>query len=408
MILLVDMESFYCSVEKSLQPDLWNKPTIVCGDPERRSGIVLAACPLAKARGVKTAQPLWEALNQCPNVTVLRPHMQLYINTSLRITKILERFSDRVEPYSIDEIFLDVSGCERLFGPPKEMAEQIQNAIQSEVQIRARVGIGPTKVLSKMACDNFAKRNFFGVFQLDESNLEQRLWPLPIGSMFGVGSRMRRHFEQMRIQTIGQLANYPLDRLKARWGINGHVLWLTANGIDTSPVTSKSFQRPKRIGHQMTLPRDYRKFEGEIDVVLLEICEDVCRRVRGHQLIGRTVHVGVRGANFDIPTGFHRQLSMPDATNETMLVYQYAKELFQCHWDREPIRAIGLSLSNLQSDTVVQLDLFDQKKEQRKKLGYIIDGIKERYGASAVIRASSLTKAGQAFERGEKIGGHFK
>ncbi|MDQ0418948.1 nucleotidyltransferase/DNA polymerase involved in DNA repair [Croceifilum oryzae] len=408
MILLVDMESFYCSVEKSLQPDLWNKPTVVAGDPERRSGIVLAACPLSKAYGIKTAQSLWEALQKCPHLVVVRPRMQLYIDISLRITKILERFSDRVEPYSIDEIFVDVSGCERLFGSPKEIATKIQDSIRSELHIRARVGIGPTKVLAKMACDQFAKKNFFGICQLDESNIKERLWPLPIGAMFGVGNRMRKHFERIRIQTIGQLANYPLSQIKSKWGINGHVLWLTAHGIDSSPVASDSFHQPKGIGHQMTLPCDYRKFEGEIDVVLLELCENVCRRVRQNQLMGRTVHIGARGADFGIPTGFYRQLTMPGATNETMLVYQYAREVFQRHWDQAPIRVIGLSLSNFQSDEVVQLDLFDQKKEQRKKLGYVIDGIKERYGASAVIRASSLTKSGQALERHGKIGGHFK
>lgn len=407
MILLVDMESFYASVEKALQPELRNRPVVVAGDPEHRSGIILAACPLSKAYGVKTAQPLWEALQKCPNAVVVRPRMQLYINVSLRITEILERFTDRVEPYSIDEQFLDISGCERLFGSPREIAKKIQDAIWKEVHIRARIGIGQNKVLAKMACDNFAKKNASGIYNLSKENIQTELWPLPIENLFGVGNKMRYHFKRMAIRTIGDLATYSVEALKWRWGINGHVLWQTANGIDSSPVTSDSFHQPKGIGHHTTLPRDYYQSE-EIEVVLLELCEDVCRRIRKHHLMGRTIHIGVRGANFDIPTGFHRQLSIPDPTNETMTVFKYAKEVFYRHWDREPIRGIGMSISKLQSDDTVQLNLFDKKLEQRMKLGYVIDGIKDRYGKTAIVRASSLTQAGQAIARAEKIGGHWR
>ncbi|MBA4492773.1 DNA polymerase IV [Paenactinomyces guangxiensis] len=406
VVFLIDMQSFYASIEKARRPELKNRPVVVSGDPERRSGVVLAACPIAKSYGIKNATTLWEAWQHCPHLTVVRPRMELYLQASLRITGILERFSDLVEPYSIDEQFLSVKGSEKLFGEPEEMAKKIQDAIRTEMDIYGRIGIGPNKVLSKMACDNFAKKNKTGIFQLTRDNMKKYLWPLPVDRMFGVGRRMSRHLQRMGIRTIGELACFPLERLKKRWGVNGHILWLTANGIDTSPVTRESFSQQKAIGHHMTLPRDYRTPE-EIRVILLELCEEVCRRTRSHHLMGQTVTVGCRGASFEFPSGFHRQMKMPDPTNQTMEVFQHAWKLFDKFWDEQPIRSLGVSLSQLQRDDTVQLSLFaDRDKEMQ--LGYVMDEIKQRFGATAILRASSLTPAGQAIERSRKIGGHYK
>lgn len=157
-ILLVDMQSFYASVEKAEAPHLKNRPVIVSGDPERRSGVVLAACPLAKRYGVKNAERLWEAQAKCPDAVIVRPRMQRYIDVSVMITELFERYTDLVEPYSIDEQFLDVTGSRRLFGDPFTIAKSIQQAIMREFGIYARVGIGPNKALAKMACDHFAKK----------------------------------------------------------------------------------------------------------------------------------------------------------------------------------------------------------------------------------------------------------
>jgi nucleotidyltransferase/DNA polymerase involved in DNA repair len=276
IIFLVDMQSFYASVEKAAHPEFRDKPLIVAGDPARRSGIVLAACPIAKRYGVTTAERLGEAVRKCPEVIVIRPHMQEYINVSLQISGILERFSDLVEPYSIDEQFIDVTGTLPLFGrDPVEVALKIQAAIGRETGVYARVGIGPNKVLAKMACDNFAKKNQNGIFTLTHDNKRDQLWPLSIDKMFGVGSRMNRHLRRLGIHTIGQLATYPLERLKQIWGVNGHVLWMTANGYDYSPVTPTTYDTQKGIGHHMTLPRDYRTAE-EIRVVLIGINIKIC------------------------------------------------------------------------------------------------------------------------------------
>lgn len=407
VIFLVDMQSFYASVEKVDRPELQDRPVIVSGDPERRSGVVLAACPLAKKWGVENASRLWEAEQHCPNAVIVRPRMQRYLDVSVQITNTLKtRFTDLVEVFSIDEQFLDVTASTRLFGEPFAIAQEIRNTIMNEFGINARVGIGPNKVLAKIACDHFSKKNKEGIFLLNFDNLEDKMWPLPVGKMFGVGKRMNKHLQGMGIFTIGQLANSPEERLKKRWGINGQLLWQIANGIDFSPVSPNTHNEQKAIGHHMTLPRDYENLQ-EIKVVLLELSEEVARRARFKQYIGNTVSVGVRGASFDVPTGFHRQVKLFSPTNFGMDIFHTAFQLFEKHWDGSPIRSVGVALSQLQPAHSYQLNLFDTqiKKENISKA---LDFINAKYGPATLVRASSITEAGQAYHRAEKVGGHYK
>lgn len=406
VVFLADMQSFYASVEKADHPPLQNKPVIVSGDPKRRSGVVLAACPLAKKWGVQNAERLWEAQQKCPQAVIVRPRMQRYLDVSIQITNILKRFTDLVEVYSVDEQFMDVTASQRLFGDPADIARQVQETIMRETGVYARIGIGPNKILAKMACDHFAKKNKTGIFQLDHTNMQRNLWPLPVDKMFGVGSRMKRHFQRMGIRTIGHLAHFPLSVLKKKWGINGQVLWQTANGIDHSPVSVKTHDQQKAIGHHMTLPRDYETYE-EIRVVLLELSEEVARRSRRKHYMGNTVSVGVRGADFEWPTGFYRQLKLLGPTNFGLDIFKAAEQLFRTHWDGLPVRSVGVTLSQLQPANSYQLSLFDNQLK-KENLNRALDAIYAKFGPTAVIRAASLTEAGQVFDRSQKIGGHYK
>ncbi|CQR48203.1 DNA polymerase IV [Paraliobacillus sp. PM-2] len=406
VIFLVDMQSFYASVEKATNSVLASKPVIVSGDPRHRSGIILAACPIAKQYGVKTAETLWEAQIKCPEAVVVRPRMQLYMEVSYQITKILEQFSDLIEVYSIDEQFIDITASQHLFGTPIQIAEKIQHVISEDIGIQARVGIGPNKVLAKMACDVYAKKNTKGIFQLDYTKLESHLWRLPIENLFGVGTKMERHLKKMGLHTIGNVANYPLRWLKKRWGINGEVLWRTANGMDDSPVTTQTHQQQKAIGHQMTLPHDYYRLE-DIQVVLLELSEEVARRARKQNYLGRSIAITARGTNFNLPTGFHRQQKLATATHFGADIYQIAFSLFQKFWDGSPIRSVGITLGQLEKADSYQLSLFD-RMEEKEKLSKAIDCMYEKYGPTAIVRASSLLEAGQVHERANKIGGHYK
>lgn len=404
VIFLVDMQAFYASVEIADHPELKNKPVIVSGDPERRSGVVLAASPEAKKYGVQNAWRLWEAQQKCPQAVVVRPRMQRYLDVSLQITEILERFTDLVEIFSIDEQFMDLTPVLKYWGEsPRTLAKKVQDAIMEDTRVYARVGMASNKVMAKMACDNFAKKDEAGIFELEKV---EQMWPLPVGSMFGVGSRMAYHLQRMGIQTVGHLANYPLRVLKKRWGINGHLLWLTSNGIDSSPVRPKTHEVQKAVGHHMTLPRDYQTSE-EIKVILLELSEEVARRARSKGCLGHTVSVGVRGASFEFPTGFHRQKRLVSPTHFGIDLFKAAIELFYKHWDGEPVRSVGISLSQLQPADHYQIGFFDNFL-QKERLSKAMDHICGKYGSTAIVRAASLTNAGQAFERSEKIGGHYK
>jgi len=403
-IFLVDMQSFYASVEIAANPKLVGKPVVICGDLKKRHGITLAASPEAKNAGVITGMPAWQVRNICPNAHFVKPKMSRYIEASLQITEILRQFTDQIEVFSIDEQFLNISMSQTLFGSPERIAIMIQKRIFAEVGIRARVGIGENKIQAKMACDRFAKKNSEGIYLLNYQNYKQETSTLAIEQLFGVGNRMKRNFERIGIYTIGDLANRSLEELKKRWGVMGHVLWLSAQGIDHSPVASDSTEQQKGVGNSITLPRDYYDIR-DIEVVLLELAEEVCRRARAINKKGRTIHLGVRGADFDNPTGFSRQVSIPFASSNTIEVYQKAHELLVKHWDRKPIRSIGVSLNQLEDSSVVQLNLFNDPIKE-KELGTVMDDIRSRYGKTAIFRASSLLPAGLLFDRANKIGGH--
>ncbi len=404
VIFLVDMESFYASVEIASNPNLIGKAVVVCGDPEKRHGITLAASPEAKKAGVKTAMPVWQVKNLCPDASFVKPNMQKYIDASLQITEILMQFTDQVEVFSIDEQFMDVTNSQALFGYPKQIAKLVQEKIWDGIGVRARVGIGGNKIQAKMACDRFAKRNKEGIYELTLQNYKEMTAPLVIDDLFGVGHRMKRNLERIGIYTIGDLAKRPLEELKRRWGVNGHVLWLNAQGIDYSPVTNDSTQEQKGVGNSITLPRDYKN-EEEIKIVLLELTEEVCRRARLIKKMGRTVHLYVKGADFNHPTGFNRQVTLPVPSNDTMEVYQQIWKLFKRFWDRESVRSVGVSLTQLEDAEQVQLSFFSHSL-QREQLGAVMDEIRERYGKTAIFRASSLMPSSMLFDRATKIGGH--
>lgn len=404
VVFLVDMQSFYASVEIASNPNLIGKPVVVCGDPERRHGITLAASPEAKKAGVKTAMPVWQARNLCPEANFVKPHMGKYIEASLQITEILKQFTDQVEIFSIDEQFMDITASQTLFGSPENMAKMIQQRIWEEVGIWSKVGIGDNKIQAKMACDRFSKKNKEGIFTLNHQNYKSFTGPLPVDQLFGVGSRMKQRLERVGIYTIEDITKRSVEEIKKRWGVVGHVLWLSAQGIDYSPVERDSTRVQKGVGNSITLPRDY-KIQEEIEVVLLELAEEVCRRARRKNKKGKTIHVSVRGADFDKPTGFHRQLTIPIASNDALEIFSNSLKLFEKFWDGKPVRSIGINISQLEDADEVQLSLFDDPLK-KMELDKVMDDLREQYGKTAIFRASSLLPSGLLFDRATKIGGH--
>ncbi|MBD2845982.1 DNA polymerase IV [Paenibacillus sp. IB182496] len=413
-IMLIDGQSFYASVEKAAHPAYRDRPVAV-GDPERRAGIILAACPLAKKRGVTTAERLFEALAKCPELVVIRPRMQTYITISLLITEIYESFTELVEPYSIDEQFLDVTGSLGTSGDADALAREIQAKVLLSTGVWSRVGIGPSKILAKMATDNFAKKRAGGVFRFTGDNVETDLWPLPVEQMFMVGSRMTYHFWRMGVRTIGDIARMELGdfqrKLRRAMGrqsdIQAGYYWQTARGIDPSPVVASVREALQSVSHGKALRAGHYRELADIEVVLLELVIEVCRRARRLGRQGRVVSVGAVESDGERSYSFSRQTTLPQATSLTHEVAAAARRLLVAHWRGRPVSRLFISLTQLSGDDTYQLTLFEDRTAAYE-LERASDTIKARFGDDALMRASSLLEAGVARERAEQIGGHYR
>ncbi|HHW29642.1 MAG TPA: DNA polymerase IV [Syntrophomonadaceae bacterium] len=381
-ILLADMNSFFASVHQALDPELQGKPVIVAGDPEKRHGIVLTASYEAKKRGIRTGMGVWEARHRCPEGIFIKPQYHLYVDFSSRVLQIMGDFTPLVEPFSIDEAFMDVTGSQKLFGSPVEIAKKLKERIRREIGITCSIGVGPNKLLAKMAA-GLQKPD--GLTVMTHENMPQLLWPLPVRELFGVGHRYEQHLHKLNIYTIGDLAKYPAAILKKKFGLYGETLWLSANGIDSSPVDPDSLNRVKSIGQQITLPRDYKG--NEIKVVILELADLVAHRVRAGGYLGKTVSLTLKDTNFCC---LSRMQTLKRPTNLAADISAAAFELLQKHWSpRWPVRMVGVSLANLFPSQLEQAELFGNR-EKLRGIEKACDQVRERYGRTAVFRAISL------------------
>ncbi len=379
------MNSFFASCHQAVQPELQGKEVIVAGDPRKRTGIVLTASYPAKALGIKTGMGVWEAKKICPHGYYFKPDYPLYMEFSSRILGIMRDFTDLVEPFSIDEAFTDLTGVVHLWGPPERIARTLKERIRLEVGVPCSVGIGPNKLIAKMAA-GLQKPDGLTILETIE-DFKMAFWPLPVRKLFGIGSRYEKHLRKYNIRTIGELANFPQEILKKRWGKNGEMLWLCANALDYSPVIPGSLDTSKSMGQQRTLPRDLKGFK-EIQVVMLELSEMVARRVRQGGYVGRTVNLTLRDAQFCF---LSRSQSMP-YTNLADDIYHTACQLLHRHWNESrPVRLVGVSLDNLTRCGPVQYDIFGAKTRQLA-LALACDKIRDRFGEKAITRGISLTE----------------
>ncbi|WP_213951385.1 DNA polymerase IV [Tepidanaerobacter syntrophicus] len=380
-ILHVDMNAFYASCHQAKDSSLKNKPIMVAGDPKKRTGIILTASYEARRYGVKTGMPKWQAEKLCPQGIFIKPEYELYVDTSQRVMNILRNFTPQVEVFSIDEAWLDVSGCEKLFGDSLNIAKKIQFKIAKEIDLQCSIGVSSNKLLAKMASD-MKKPNAITV--LYPEDVPKLLWPLPVDKLFGVGRRMNERFSHMNIKTIGDLAITPKNVLEKAFGLNGTYLHLWANGIDDSRVNPHIADDAKSMGHSITMPADITSFD-EAEKVLLFLAEQVGRRVRRKNYLGRTVSITLKNNLFDVVTRSNTIFY----TNNTEDIYNTAKRLLYSNWDgKMPLRLIGVSLSNLVKE-FDQVSLFSEEKK-KKKLNMAVDKIKDRFGDDAIFRARLL------------------
>ncbi|WP_046225320.1 DNA polymerase IV [Paenibacillus dauci] len=401
VILHVDMNAFYCSVHAAEEPDKYKgKPTAVAGSVEQRKGIVVTASYEARGRGVKTGMLVGQALQKCPNIIVIRPDFHLYRKYSSAFMNIAYSYTPLLQATSIDECYLDITGSSQ-FGTPLEIAADLQRRIQDELGLPCSVGIAPNKLLAKMASD-MKKPNGISILRIRD--VPRLLWDQPCGQLFGIGSKTAAKLREMGIRTIGQLAAADEARLKARFGIQGSWLKQAANGTDHSLV-EPDHEPNKSIGHTTTLPADIQDQE-DIRRVMLNLSDQVCRRMRRQKLMSRTVQITIRTPDMKTITR-SKALSVPTETTEE--VYHEACALYDRHWaGKGPVRLLGVTLQNLlpRDEAAVQLDLFDYGRQpQKEQLNEVIDQLRDKFGESALLTAGMLGNDPSVLIRNHKIRG---
>ena len=375
VILHIDMNCFYASVEMSLNPKLKGKPVAIAGNPEERKGIIVTSSYEARDKGVKTTMPLWEARKLCPELIVLPPHFDQYRLASQRMFKILADITPLIEPISIDEGYLDITDCQEL-GHPIEIANNIQKRILNELDLPCSIGIGPNKFLAKMASD---MKKPLGITILRIRDLEHVLWPLPVNEMYGVGKKTAKKLNLIDVKTIGDLAKKDVYDLTQLLGINGERLKNRANGVDPRPVDPDAVNEFKSIGSSQTLPNDTTN-EQEIIELMHKLSKNVEQRMKRRDAVGLSVQIMIRYHDRKTVT---RSQKLPRYIDEQEDIFQMAYDLFQRHWNNEPIRLLGVTMQDLEvkQNIAQQLDLFTYEKEiEKMKLQSTIDKLTEKYG----------------------------
>lgn len=385
MILHVDMDAFYASVEERDRPELVGRPVIVGGDPQRR-GVVSAANYEARKYGVHSAMAASTARRKCPQAVFLPPRIGYYAQISAQIRQIFDRYTPLVEPLSLDEAFLDVTGSKTLFGSAEQIGRRIKQEIRDELHLVASVGVATNKFLAKVASD-LGKPDGFVVVPPDR--IQEFLDPLPVGRLWGVGQVSNRALDKLGIRTIAQLRRLPVEVLRDCFGSSGEYLWQLAQGIDDRPVVPD--QEAKSISHETTFAVDVDDREI-LRAWLLELTEQVAQRVRRRHLRGRTVQLKVRFADFRTIT---RSQTLADPTDVTSELWQAAVELLETRLPSEhlPVRLLGMGLSGFDRSGEKQRQLFDEDESRRQgRLDRVTDQIRARFGQSAIGRAGGVTK----------------
>lgn len=365
--------------------DLRTVPSAVGGDEEKRHGVVLAKSGPAKKFGVRTGESLFSARLKCPQLIVTPPDFDFYVQNSKALIAILHDYSPDVEQYSIDEAFLDMTGTEALFGPPLQTAHAIRQRVRRELGFTVNIGVAPNRLLAKMASD-FEKPD--KVHTLYPEEVPEKMWPLPVGALFGVGPSAVKKLNHWGILTIGDLARSERRLIVDLFGARGDTLWNYANGREADPVT-KQHTRDNTYGNSVTLPKDLTRPE-QADATMLALCDSVGRRLRGDGRTARVVTVQV------VDNAFRRrshQTTLPDPTNSTDRLYAVAMELLRQMWPQRPVRLVGVSAEKTGTDQFEQLDLFTDtsRRQKQEALDRTADALRRKYGGAAVTRAKLLT-----------------
>lgn len=389
VILHCDLNGFYASVECLHHPEIRNFPVAVGGNADKRHGIILAKNQLAKKYNIQTGEALWQAKQKCPNLVIVNPNFGLYLRFSALVRTILADYSDLIEPFGIDEAWIDVTNSAKLLGSGKEIADQIRERIKKEVGISASVGVSFNKIFAKLGSD-LKKPDATTI--ITKANMKDVVFPLAASELLYVGKATNQKLAALNILTIGDIANADIKLLKKRLGKQGEYLWLFANGFESSPVSAYGADNGvKSIGNSTTTPRDLQNM-SDVKVVAYVLAESVGARLREQGLKAQTISISVRDTSL---SSFTRQQKLPYTTDCDKAIIQTALALFTHHTkDHFPLRSIGISVTDLtQGDNDQQLSLFyDQENiEKERKIDQTVDLIRQRYGFNKITRGIMLT-----------------
>ena len=364
--------------------DLRDVPSVVAGEKEMRHGVILARSTPAKKCGVQTGEPLFQALQKCPDLIVIPPDYPMYVEASRHFVEMLRQFSPAVEQYSIDEAWVDMTGTERLWGSPLLAAEKMRRRIKEELGFTVNIGISTNKLLAKMAGD-FEKPD--KIHTLFPEELEQKFWPLPVRDLFLVGPATEKKLNLMGIYTIGQLAKADVNLLRRRLGKHGETVWHFANGRNADAVLPQPAEN-KGYGNSVTTATDVSTREYAFQV-LLGLCETVGARMRKDGKCGSCICVHLRTNEFQ---QFSHQKKIHGATNITEEIFRIACQIFEEAWDHAtPLRQLGVQVTQLSEEPYQQYDLFSevspQQYEKKLRLDETVDALRDRFGEDVIRRA---------------------
>ena len=387
VILHSDMNNFYASVESLYHPEYRGRPMAVAGDPEQRHGIVLAKNYEAKAFGVQTGDPLWLAKQKCPDIIFAPPHYDRYLQFSQMAKEIYSDYTDQVEPFGLDECWLDVTGSTNLFGSGKTIADTLRDRIKKELGITASVGVSFNKVFAKLGSD-LKKPDATTMILPDQ--FRETVWPLPVSELLYVGKATHQKLRKYGIRTIGNLALTDVRFLEQVLGKNGVMLWQFANGLDQSPVSNIGAKSMiKSIGNSTTAPRDLVS-DDDVKITLFVLCESVSARMREYDFVCRTVQIEIRD---NVLCSYERQGAMTYPNRTVKDLFDQSFSLFQLHRPEKPVRSLSVRACQLSVMGNEQLSLFPEefKLQKLERLDKAVDTLRERYGYFSVQRGIMLT-----------------
>lgn len=364
--------------------DLRDIPSVIAGDKASRHSIILAKSGPAKKYGIQTGEPLFQALEKCPDLVVAPPDYSLYVEASRHFVQMLRQFSPMVQQYSIDEAWVDMTGTQRIFGAPRLAAEKMRQRIWDELGFTVNVGISSNKLLAKMAGD-FEKPN--KVHTLFPEEMESKMWPLPVRDLFLVGGATERKLKGLGIYTIGDLAKADVSVLKKRLGKHGETIWHYANGRNAEMVTPEP-EENKGYGNSTTTPEDVVTYDRAYQVIL-SLCETVAMRMRQDNKCGRCITIHLRTNEFQ---HFSHQMLLHGATNITSELFEGACRVFDEAWDGiTPLRQLGVQVTRLSEEPYQQYDLFSGlspvQYEKKLRLDETVDSLRDKFGEDIIRRA---------------------